>query len=87
MANPGRVIPARMIDHILLFVAHVAHVARLCQPGPARGRVVLDLIAGPDTGAGARVEPGVSGIHGLNHLSSPLSRYRAAASATGTPVK
>ena len=68
VANPGRVIATRMVDNILLLIAHVGHVARLREPRPARSRVVLDLVAGPDAGAGYRVAPSIPGIHGLNHI-------------------
>ena len=64
MGHPGRVIPTRG----LLFVAQVGHVARLREPCAARAGVVLDLVAGPDTGAGYRVAPGIPGLHGLNHI-------------------
>jgi hypothetical protein len=57
-----------MVDNVLLFVAQVGHVAGFGQPCAARGRVVLDLITGPDAGASARIEPGIPGIHSLNHL-------------------
>jgi hypothetical protein len=51
-----------MVDHILLVVAHVG------QPRPAGAGVVLDLVAGPDTGAGYRVAPGILSTHCLNHV-------------------
>jgi hypothetical protein len=55
-----------MVDHVLLAVVQVG------QPRSFGGGVVLDLIAGSDAGAGARVETGVSGIHGLNHIGYPI---------------
>ena len=61
MGHPGRVIATRG----LLFVAHVG------QPRPARAGVVLNLVSGPNAGAGARVEPGIPGVHGLNHGLRP----------------
>jgi hypothetical protein len=51
-----------MVDHILLAVVQVG------QPCALGGGVVLDLITGPDAGASARIEPGIPGIHSLNHL-------------------
>ena len=67
MGHPGRVIPNRG----LLVVAQVGHVARFGQPRPARSSVVLDLVAGPDAGAGYRVAPGVPGLHSLDHGLRP----------------
>lgn len=68
VTNPCRVIPAWMVDNVLLFVAQVGHVAGFGQPCAARVGAVLNLISGPNAGAGARVETGVPGIHCLNHL-------------------
>lgn len=69
--HPRRVVPARVIDHILLVVTQVGHVAGFCNPRPARASVVLDLVAGPDPGAGYRVAPGIPGGHCFNGHTPP----------------
>ena len=72
MGHPGRVIAAWVVNNVLLVVAHVGHVAGFGQPCAAGIGVVLDLVAGPDTGAGYRIAPGVPGLHGFNHIGSPF---------------
>jgi hypothetical protein len=53
---------------ILLVTVRVDHIARLRYPRPARDSVELYFIARVNTSARDCVAPGISGVHGLNHL-------------------
>ena len=68
MGHPGRVIPTRMVDNVLLVVAQVGHVAGFGQPCAARVGAILNLIAGSYRVACYRIAASVTGFHCLNHL-------------------
>jgi len=60
-----------MVDNVLLVIAVVAHIARLCQPSAAGIGAILNLIAGANGAACNGIAASVFSRHCLNHLITP----------------